>query len=382
MFTSGATRSSDAGKNDYEGFISPLVVREFGSYMTRHRQLPDGTLRASDNWQRGIPRDAAMKSFLRHSLDLWTIHRGYQAFDEKGKPVTLYDTLSAILFNAQVYFHEQIKADRAALTATPQQLPPQLPQLPASDDAQTATLDRPSASVSPVSAAQSAADYEYEQALRNVTEAAQAERVKKIEEVGRDSLQQSRTADVQLGADGSGGVIQNREVRKVDLLTLLCLQAPAKIASQIAEGISYTRQPFCKVRRMVYIAGPMRGFDAFNFPAFDEVRDRAMKFGYDVISPADIDRAAGDENSDNQPLFALRDFFALFFLKIAIDRPYIAMIPGWESSTGATAEFFLARWLGLTILDGRTMQPLNAQDIDTRALLLGLRGFLVGQMAK
>jgi len=43
----------------------------------------------------------------------------------------------------------------------------------------------------------------------------------------------------------------------------------------------------------VYVAGKMRGLPLFNFPAFDAARDRLSGLGFDVVSPADIDRACG-----------------------------------------------------------------------------------------
>ena len=49
-FDTGATRDTDKGKNDYEGFYSPLVVEAFGDYMTKHQLQADGKLRDSDNW--------------------------------------------------------------------------------------------------------------------------------------------------------------------------------------------------------------------------------------------------------------------------------------------------------------------------------------------
>lgn len=45
--------------------------------------------------------------------------------------------------------------------------------------------------------------------------------------------------------------------------------------------------------RRAYIAGPMRGYDRFNFPAFDAAKDRLIEMGWDVVSPADLDRAVG-----------------------------------------------------------------------------------------
>lgn len=108
-FDTGATRSADNGKPDYEGYLSPSVIAEFGKYMTKHRHLPNGDLRASDNWQKGIPLEAYIKSLWRHFFDLWTIHRLGSATDHEGKSVAIDDTLSAMLFNTQGYFHETLK---------------------------------------------------------------------------------------------------------------------------------------------------------------------------------------------------------------------------------------------------------------------------------
>ena len=55
---------------------------------------------------KGIPKDAYMKSMWRHFHQAWTMHRGYQAFDEKGNGVELEDALCGILFNAMGYLHE------------------------------------------------------------------------------------------------------------------------------------------------------------------------------------------------------------------------------------------------------------------------------------
>jgi hypothetical protein len=38
QFISGATRDSEEGKFDYEGFYSPLVIKRFSQYMNKHRQ--------------------------------------------------------------------------------------------------------------------------------------------------------------------------------------------------------------------------------------------------------------------------------------------------------------------------------------------------------
>lgn len=103
-FDTGATRDTDEGKLDYEGFLSPLTLRRYAEYMDAHRIQSDGTLRPSDNWSAGIPLDAYMKSGWRHFMDVWTEHRGIST--EAG----LEESLCACLFNLSGYLHELVKA--------------------------------------------------------------------------------------------------------------------------------------------------------------------------------------------------------------------------------------------------------------------------------
>lgn len=102
-FETGATRDTEEGKLDYEGFLSPLVLRRFGEYMHKHRVQADGTLRDSDNWQKGMPKDVYIKSGFRHFMDWWLEHRGY------GGREGIEEALCALLFNVQGYLHEHLK---------------------------------------------------------------------------------------------------------------------------------------------------------------------------------------------------------------------------------------------------------------------------------
>ncbi|HUW10156.1 MAG TPA: hypothetical protein VM537_10530 [Anaerolineae bacterium] len=99
-FETGATRDSEDGKHDYEGFLSPLVIERFGQYMHKHRKQADGELRDSDNWQKGIPQDAYIKSAWRHFLDWWMEHRGHESREG------VEEAICALIFNAQGYLHE------------------------------------------------------------------------------------------------------------------------------------------------------------------------------------------------------------------------------------------------------------------------------------
>ena len=108
-FDSGATRDTDEGKPEFAGFLSWEVIGRFGEYMHEHRHQKDGTLRASDNWKKGIPRDVYIQSLFRHFIDLWAMHENldddssdYEAEND------LEDALCAILFNAQGYLYERL----------------------------------------------------------------------------------------------------------------------------------------------------------------------------------------------------------------------------------------------------------------------------------
>lgn len=103
VFTTGATRNNDIDLPDYEGFLSPLVLDAFGRYMHKHRHLKDGSMRASDNWQKGIPLDAYIKSGWRHFMDWWKFHRGLQGRDN------MEEALCALMFNVMGYLHEHLK---------------------------------------------------------------------------------------------------------------------------------------------------------------------------------------------------------------------------------------------------------------------------------
>ena len=96
-FDTGALKSPDVDKIDYEGHLDPGVLRRFGEYMHKNRFLPDGSMRDSDNWKLGIPKEQYMKSLIRHVMSAWENH-------EQG--VVDEDELCAILFNTMGYLFE------------------------------------------------------------------------------------------------------------------------------------------------------------------------------------------------------------------------------------------------------------------------------------
>ena len=104
-FDTGATRDTEVGKLDYEGFFSPLVVVRYAMYLNGHRKMKDGSTRDSDNWQKGIPLNVYIKSAFRHFIEMWSFHRGWA--EDRGD--LMEDAMCAIMFNVMGYLHERLK---------------------------------------------------------------------------------------------------------------------------------------------------------------------------------------------------------------------------------------------------------------------------------
>ena len=119
----------------------------------------------------------------------------------------------------------------------------------------------------------------------------------------------------------------------------------------------------------VYIAGPMRGYEKFNFPAFDAARDLLRgKFNYDVISPADMDRAHGiDGHTPVNVTPSLSDECMKRDIDVLFTCDAIALLPGWMQSRGVAVELALAKYRNLVILDATTG---NVYDFESPQTLL------------
>ena len=106
---------------------------------------------------------------------------------------------------------------------------------------------------------------------------------------------------------------------------------------------------------IVYIAGPMRHYELYNFPAFDAAEAELAGMGHQVINPATLDRQAGlvfppDQDWDKLPEGV--GMFEVFERDIAAlrDCDAVYMLDGWQRSVGAQAEHWIARWLGLHVM--------------------------------
>lgn len=124
----------------------------------------------------------------------------------------------------------------------------------------------------------------------------------------------------------------------------------------------------------VYIAGPMTGIEQFNFPAFDAASEDLRDFGYDVVSPAELDspaaRAAALASKDGDVAhYAEGDSWGTLLardVKLIADEGIeaIVVLPGWEVSRGASLETFVARLCDVPIVAYPDLRPVGATVID------------------
>lgn len=107
----------------------------------------------------------------------------------------------------------------------------------------------------------------------------------------------------------------------------------------------------------VYLAGPMRGIPEFNFPAFMAATEQLTAAGLDVFNPAqnDVDHgftfegATGFEDLAAEYGFSLRAALGDDLEFICRHAEGVALLPGWEQSSGARAEVATALALGLLV---------------------------------
>lgn len=99
----------------------------------------------------------------------------------------------------------------------------------------------------------------------------------------------------------------------------------------------------------VYLAGPMTGIPEYNFPAFDAAAKRLRALGHEVFSPADNDRKrfGGLDGVENAVKGRGMDYVKRRCMADDVDyimwhAEAIALLPGWEHSTGVAAELALA----------------------------------------
>lgn len=93
----------------------------------------------------------------------------------------------------------------------------------------------------------------------------------------------------------------------------------------------------------IYLSGPMRGEPNNGFEKFDEYAKFYRTYGYEVISPAEMDREL--------PQPWVREDCLKRDIKVLVDGKVdeLRMLPGWEKSEGAKLEKAVAEAIGLPV---------------------------------
>ena len=104
----GGKRDTDEMKIDYEGFLHPAVLKRFAQYMNKNRVMRDGSIRESDNWQKGFGTytehmQTCMKSLWRHFHDVWSWQR------DEDIDVDVDEALCGVMFNAMAMLHQLLE---------------------------------------------------------------------------------------------------------------------------------------------------------------------------------------------------------------------------------------------------------------------------------
>ena len=96
----------------------------------------------------------------------------------------------------------------------------------------------------------------------------------------------------------------------------------------------------------IYIAGPMTGYPALNFPAFFRMEQLLLKAGYAFRNPARINPSKTPHLSEQAywQECMKRDIAQL------VQCDTIILLKGYENSKGAMIEYNLAKELGLIAL--------------------------------
>ncbi len=95
-------------------------------------------------------------------------------------------------------------------------------------------------------------------------------------------------------------------------------------------------------KKVFYLSGPMRPLAEHNFPLFKQVSAQLRQDGLEIISPHEY----GDEQNDSRGQLMTEDL-----LMILNDCDGVIVLPGWETSPGASAEVATAFGTEMPVYD-------------------------------
>lgn len=110
--------------------------------------------------------------------------------------------------------------------------------------------------------------------------------------------------------------------------------------------------------KIIYIAGPMTGYEKHNCPAFDSACQVLREWNKDavVISPPDITRMLGHDPENVEATGSVESyrFYMRQDIHTVMNASEVWALPGWERSNGAKLEVLLAQTLGIPVYEFAT----------------------------
>lgn len=103
------------------------------------------------------------------------------------------------------------------------------------------------------------------------------------------------------------------------------------------------------MKRKIYIAGPMRGYPQYNYPAFNAADEWLTLQGWEVKSPAKISETFGTPSAIDANPYLLERLMR-YEIEVLKKCNAIYLLRGWERSVGAKAELAVALREGLEII--------------------------------
>lgn len=107
----------------------------------------------------------------------------------------------------------------------------------------------------------------------------------------------------------------------------------------------------------IYVAGPMRNFPEYNFPAFHEATATLRRLGHDVFNPAERDLQDGFDPTIDKALPLT--YYMRIDLPAVCESDAVVVLPGWQLSQGANIEVFVAMQCGLQVLEYPSLEPIK-----------------------
>lgn len=99
---------------------------------------------------------------------------------------------------------------------------------------------------------------------------------------------------------------------------------------------------------IAYIAGPMKGHENLNYPAFEKVTTGLREMGLEVLSPHEIDLAYPNRAVYNDPQQEWL-WYMTKCIPMVFKAQVFVLLEGWENSQGATIEWCIAKERGMPI---------------------------------